>query len=63
MADGWIADQEVVTTMAGRVQRVAEAVRARAERLDKVDLASQDVLIGILAGLEEQLWMLTAQES
>lgn len=61
--DGWISDDDAVRAIAARVQQVATAVRDRSQRLDKVDLASQDTLLGILAGLEEQLWMLTAQES
>lgn len=63
LGDGWISDGDAVRAIAARVQQVATAVRDRIERLDKVDLASQDTLLGILAGLEEQLWMLTAQES
>lgn len=58
----WVRDDDAVTAMAERVERVATRVRERVEELDKVDLASQDVLLTVLEGLEEQLWMLSAQE-
>lgn len=60
--ESWVKDDDAVTTMAERVEQVATHVRERVEELDKVDLASQDVLLEVLEGLEEQLWMLSAQE-
>lgn len=60
--DGWLKDDDAVAAMAQRVEEVAERVRDRVDELDKVDLASQDVLLEVLRGLEEQLWMLWAQE-
>jgi starvation-inducible DNA-binding protein len=58
---GFTAQHEVLTVMADRVELVARATRQRLEGLGDVDLASEDLLIGILDGLEEQLWMLSAQ--
>lgn len=58
----WARDDDAVTAMAERVEQVATRVRERVEELDKVDLASQDVLLTVLEGLEQQLWMLSAQE-
>lgn len=58
----WVTDDDAVRVMAERVEQIATRTRERVEELDKIDLASQDVLLEILAGLEEQLWMLSAQE-
>lgn len=58
----WVRDDDAVTAMAQRVEQVATRVRERVEELDKIDLASQDVLLTVLEGLEQQLWMLSAQE-
>jgi DNA-binding ferritin-like protein len=33
------------------------------ERLGEVDAVTQDVLIGVLAGLENQWWMFSAEQS
>ena len=43
-----------------RVADVAERMRGRMNRLGEIDLASQDVLIGVVRELEKQLWMLRA---
>lgn len=58
----WIKDSDVVSELSGRIEAAIGRVRAAMDELDKVDLASQDVLIGIVKGLEEQLWMLSTQE-
>jgi starvation-inducible DNA-binding protein len=58
---GPIADHEVVAELVRRVAEVSERTRTRIERLDELDLASQDVLIEVLRALEEQQWMLRSQ--
>ncbi len=50
-----------VSQLTRRVAEVDERVRARAERLAEIDLASQDVLIEVIRTLEKQLWMIRSQ--
>ena len=52
---------EAVAQLTRRVADVDERVRARAERLAEIDLASQDVLIEVTRALEKQLWMIRSQ--
>lgn len=59
--DGWVDQAEVVTQMVGRIETVGRAIRDRLDGLGDVDGASEDVLIEILQGLEQQLWMFSAQ--
>jgi DNA-binding ferritin-like protein len=40
---------------------VAERVRERMNRLAELASASEDVLVGVVRALEEQLWMIRAQ--
>jgi starvation-inducible DNA-binding protein len=58
---GRIHDDKVVELIIERLDPVIEASRARIERLDDLDLVSQDLVIGIVAGLEKQRWMFAAQ--
>ena len=58
---GAVPDREVVRELAERLNAVAERARARMDRLGELDLASQDVLIDVVRGLEQQLWMIRAQ--
>jgi starvation-inducible DNA-binding protein len=41
---------------------VTERVRKRVDRLGDLDTVTQDLLIGVLAGLEKQRWMFRAQQ-
>ena len=58
---GAMADHEVVRDLAHRIAVVVEHTRARMDRIGELDLASQDVLIEVVRGLEKQLWMVRAQ--
>jgi starvation-inducible DNA-binding protein len=58
---GPIEDHAVIGELTRRVSTVAEQVRERMDRLGELDLASQDVLVEILRGLEQQLWMIRVQ--
>jgi starvation-inducible DNA-binding protein len=58
---GAIPDHEVVRDLAHRIAVVVEHTRARMDRIGDLDLASQDVLIEVVRGLEKQLWMVRAQ--
>lgn len=61
--DGWVDQDDVVAEMTDRVEEVARRARERLEGLGDVDLASEDLVIGIVRGLEMQLWMLSAQQT
>jgi starvation-inducible DNA-binding protein len=45
-----------------RLADVTERNRSRMVRLGDIDLASQDVLVGVVRALEKQLWMLRASQ-
>jgi starvation-inducible DNA-binding protein len=59
---GPIADQAALTSMDERVTMVAAHIRERADALGD-DLASQDLLIEVLRGLEKQRWMIRAHRT
>jgi starvation-inducible DNA-binding protein len=62
MPTGWIRDRDAVGIMADQI----EAVVARLRRwLDvaEADLATQDLIMDVLRGLEMHLWMLQAQRA
>lgn len=63
LAPGPLPDQIILDAFDERVTGLAARVRERADRLGEVDLASQDLLIGILRGLEKQRWMIRAHRS
>ncbi len=55
---GPTAIPKAIAELTHRVAEVDERVRARAERLGEIDIASQDVLIEVTRALEKQLWMI-----
>ncbi|HEY7024299.1 MAG TPA: DNA starvation/stationary phase protection protein [Candidatus Limnocylindrales bacterium] len=57
---GPLADKAVLVQFSERVQSVAANVRLRAGALGDSDLASQDLLVEVLRGLDKQGWMLQA---
>lgn len=57
---GPITDKAALAAFDDRVTIVAAEVRRRAEELSEHDVATQDVLIEILRGLEKQRWLLRA---
>jgi len=59
---GPLADQAVLAAFDERVSDIAVRIRERADRFDG-DLASQDLLIEILRGIEKQRWMIRAHLS
>jgi len=59
----WSHQDEVVAVMTDRIEAVARRTREHLDGLGDVDLASEDLLIGILEGLEMQLWMFSAQQA
>jgi starvation-inducible DNA-binding protein len=59
--EGFTPQEQVVAVITDRVETVARHTRQRLEGLGDHDVASEDLLIEILDGLEMQLWMLSAQ--
>jgi len=59
---GPLKDADVVKAMKDRLTAASQAIAARFEDLDD-DLPSQDVLIGIVAGLDKAAWFFRAQVS
>ena len=57
---GPIEDRAALAAVEERVTLVAAHLRERAEDLGEVDVATQDLVIEILRGLEKQRWMLRA---
>lgn len=58
---GAIEDRHVLHELVKRVAEVDERTRERMDRLAELDSASEDVLVGVVRALEEQLWMIRAQ--
>ena len=57
--DTGLLDTDTATReLVERLADVDERIRARMDRLEDLDLASQDVLIEVVRELEKQLWML-----
>jgi starvation-inducible DNA-binding protein len=60
LLSGAINERSVIAAFDERVTTVASRVRSRAEEVGDGDLATQDLFIEILRGLEKQRWMLRA---
>jgi starvation-inducible DNA-binding protein len=58
---GPLQDQVVLRELTLRIADVAERARERMDRLGEIDAASQDLVVGVVKELEEQLWMVRAQ--
>ena len=61
--EGGLTDSTVIELVMTALTTVTERLRPRVERLGELDPVTQDVLIGVLAGLEKQRWMFSAQQS
>lgn len=61
LPDGWIKDRDVVEIFSSRLEAVGRAVREHMPPVEDVDQVSADLLTEILTGIEEQLWMVSAQ--
>jgi starvation-inducible DNA-binding protein len=60
---GNLGDGEVVWLIGNRLEQVVTRTRERLGRVASLDPISEDLLIGIAAALEKQLWMLRAQRA
>jgi starvation-inducible DNA-binding protein len=61
--EGRLTDRTVVELVVTALTTVTERLQPRVERLGELDPVTQDVLIGVQAGLEKQRWMFSAQQS
>ena len=63
VADGRIGDTAAVAHTVTLLTTIADRIHERIGRLESLDLVTQDLLIGIVAGLEKQRWMFSAQQA
>jgi starvation-inducible DNA-binding protein len=61
MPDGFIADDKVVAMVVDQLAPVIERARNIVDKLDGVDLVSQDLVIELVSVLEKHRWMFAAQ--
>jgi len=61
--ESWSHQDEVIAVITDRVEAVGRRTREHLQGLGELDVASEDLLIEILDGLEMQLWMLSAQQA
>lgn len=59
--EGFISDEQAVEVAARLLQAQSERLYAQIDRLDEVDLVSQDLLVDLAHQLDKHLWMLEAQ--
>ena len=60
--DGRVADTTVVDVVVEALSTVINRMRPRIDRLGDLDPVTQDLMIEVLAGLEKQRWMFSAQQ-
>jgi starvation-inducible DNA-binding protein len=60
-AEGWARDRDVIRYVYEALDTVVSGVRPRLEDTEKTDLVTQDLLIALVAALEEARWMWQAQ--
>jgi starvation-inducible DNA-binding protein len=60
---GFMEDRKAVAAVVERLDEIIGRTRTRLERTGQLDLVSQDLLIGVSAGLEKHRWMFSAQQA
>ena len=60
--EGEVSVPQTIGLVADRMSAVSKAMRERIEALGEIDPVSEDLLIGVTAPIEKQLWMLQSQE-
>jgi starvation-inducible DNA-binding protein len=58
---GPIADHDVITAFTRLLTDAIGLIRERMDRIEDVDTVTADLLHGVVAGLEENLWMVRVQ--
>jgi starvation-inducible DNA-binding protein len=61
LAEGQLPDHEVISQFTSLLTDAIGAIRERMDRLEDVDTVTADLLHGVVAGLEENLWMIRVQ--
>ena len=61
LAEGQLPDHEVISRFTSLLTDAIGAIRERMDRLEDVDTVTADLLHGVVAGLEENLWMIRVQ--
>ncbi len=61
LPEGPLQDADVVREVSERLVDVIGHTRTKMDRLEDVDAVTADILHGVVAGLEENLWMLRVQ--
>lgn len=61
LPEGPIADHEVIAAFTRLLTEAIGTIRDRMDRIEDVDTVTADLLHGVVAGLEENLWMVRVQ--
>jgi starvation-inducible DNA-binding protein len=61
LPEGPIADRDVIAAFTRLLTDAVGAIRDRMDRIEDVDTVTVDLLHGVVAGLEENLWMIRVQ--
>jgi starvation-inducible DNA-binding protein len=61
LPEGQLLDRDVVAAFTSLLTDAIGDIRTRMDRLEDVDAVTADILHGIVAGLEENLWMIRVQ--
>jgi starvation-inducible DNA-binding protein len=61
LPEGPIADRDVIAAFTRLLTDAVGAIRNRMDRIEDTDTVTADLLHGVVAGLEENLWMIRVQ--
>jgi starvation-inducible DNA-binding protein len=61
LGDGPQPDRALVASLTAILTAAVKLIRARMDRIEDLDVVTADVLHSVVAGLEEQLWMIRVQ--
>jgi starvation-inducible DNA-binding protein len=61
LPEGPLPDHQVVDAFTRLLTDAVGAIRERMDRIEDVDTVTADILHGVVAGLEENLWMIRVQ--
>ena len=61
LPEGPLADRDVIASFTRLLTDAVGSIRTRMDRIEDVDTVTADLLHGVVAGLEENLWMIRVQ--